>query len=112
MWPFKSKAEKCVRAYARLRKAELIEQAEWAKRGSLFSEKHVAIIMHLAPGTCRMEGSRHALVNDLVYSSIVLHGYGSSYRRAYADLLSHLADHENMRDVKSLAGWIDICGSS
>lgn len=106
MWLFKSKAEKCIRAYARLRKADLIEQ------GSLFSEKHVAVVLQLAPGTCRMEGSRHALVNDLVYDSIVLHGYGSSYRRAYADLLSHLADHENMRDVKSLAGWIDMHGSS
>ena len=113
MWPFKSKAEKYVRAYARLRKAA-VEHAEWTAQGSLFSEKHVAVVLQLelTPGTYRMKGSRCDLVNDLVHDSIVLYGHGSSYHRAYADLLSQLADHENMRDVKSLAGWIDMCGSS
>ena len=103
MWPFKSKAEKCIRAYVKMRKADLIEQE------NLPSEKHVAVMLQHGVDTYVMKGSRCAPVSDLVHDFVAIHGYGESYRSAYADLLSHLAEHENMRDTESFIGWIEMC---
>jgi len=55
-----------------------------------------------------MKGHLSAALNDMVQGFTAMHGYGSSYKKAYESIMRQLVDYENMRDVASLAGWIEM----